>query len=251
MREKLAADEKQKQAHKRIERISNASNDGIWEWDTKTDQIWLSQQAKQLLGLNIESSYINKSLWLNLIDEGERSNVEQVLFSQVHQRIEKQVEYKIIDANGQEKWLSSKAGTSFDKEMQAEYISGNINDISVKKQLELNLIQLKDQAERAYKAKSQFLSNMSHEIRTPMNGILGLVQLVLRMKLGHKQREYLNKVENASNSLLNILNDILDYSKMEADKISIVSDNFDLERVIYNTVGLFSIQAEKNKLSLL
>ncbi|WP_440905866.1 response regulator [Catenovulum sp. SX2] len=250
VREKLAADEKQKQAHRRIERISNASNDGIWEWDTKTDQIWLSQQAKQLLGLNTETSFINKSLWLNLIDESERTNVERVLFSKIHFRSEQQVEYKIIDSNGEEKWLSSKAGTSFDKEMQAEYVSGNINDISAKKQLELNLIQLKDQAERAYKAKSQFLSNMSHEIRTPMNGILGLVQLVLRMKLGHKQREYLSKVENASNSLLNILNDILDYSKMEADKITIAAENFDVERVLYNTIGLFSIQAEKKQIEL-
>ncbi|WP_016954127.1 response regulator [Catenovulum agarivorans] len=250
VREKLAADEKQKQAHKRIERISNASNDGIWEWDTNTDQIWLSQQAKQLLGLNTEESFVNKSLWLNLIDESERTNVERVLFSKIHFRSEQQVEYKIIDSDGNEKWLSSKAGTSFDKEMQAEYVSGNINDISAKKQLELNLIQLKDQAERAYKAKSQFLSNMSHEIRTPMNGILGLVQLVLRMKLGHKQREYLSKVENASNSLLNILNDILDYSKMEADKITIAADNFDIERVLYNTIGLFSIQAEKKQIEL-
>ncbi|BDX04922.1 hybrid sensor histidine kinase/response regulator [Planctobacterium marinum] len=123
-------------------------------------------------------------------------------------------------------------------------------DITELKQKEQELIEARNQAVEAEKTKSDFLANMSHEIRTPMNAILGLTQLISEMPLEKKASEYMEKVQNSSHSLLNVLNDILDFSKLEAGKLSIVNEPVDLEKVLSDVTGLFSLTAENKAIEL-
>jgi len=99
-------------------------------------------------------------------------------------------------------------------------------------------------ADSANQAKSNFLANMSHEIRTPMNTIVGMIDLVLKTDLSHKQKDYIAKVSDASYHLLQIINDILDYSKIEANKIKVESISFDMKKLIVSTSEMITI---KNK----
>ena len=108
----------------------------------------------------------------------------------------------------------------------------------------------KENAEQANRAKSDFLANMSHEIRTPMNAILGFSQLVQETQLTSRQREYLDNVQTASKSLLRLLNDILDYSKIEAGHLEIVAEPFDLRELMQGVMELFSFQARDKGLSM-
>src|SRR2546429_5221554 len=105
-------------------------------------------------------------------------------------------------------------------------------------------------AERVARARSAFLANMSHEFRTPMNAVLGFVELVLDTELGAEQRRALELVRSSSEALLTILNDILDYSKIEAEHLELESIPFDLPKVMHATATLLAVRAREKHLEL-
>jgi two-component system, sensor histidine kinase and response regulator len=110
----------------------------------------------------------------------------------------------------------------------------------------------KQAAEDATKAKSEFLANMSHEIRTPMNAVIGMAHLALKTDLTPKQLDYLNKIQSSANSLLGIINDILDYSKIEAGKLDMEAVEFDLSKTLDNVANVITVKAkEKENLEVL
>ncbi|OLC37612.1 MAG: hypothetical protein AUH75_12000 [Gemmatimonadetes bacterium 13_1_40CM_4_65_7] len=109
----------------------------------------------------------------------------------------------------------------------------------------------RDLAERMARARSAFLANMSHEIRTPMNAVLGFVELILDTELSTEQRRALELVRSSSEALLMILNDILDYSKIEADHLELEAIPFDVSKVVHATASLLAVRAREKHLELL
>ena len=119
-----------------------------------------------------------------------------------------------------------------------------------RQQTEKALIQEKDNAEVATKAKSDFLARMSHEIRTPMNAILGMIYLCLQTELSNKQWDYLTKTQSAAHALLGIINDILDFSKIEAGKLELELIPFSLKTVIKEILDTTRVSAEEKGLKI-
>lgn len=117
--------------------------------------------------------------------------------------------------------------------------------------IEAQLVKAKQQAEAGNRAKSDFLATVSHEIRTPLNGVLGMAELMNHTTLSQDQARYLNSIRNSSRSLLAVLNDVLDYSKIEAGKMQIEFLSFNLEQLICETVSLFALRSGQSGIELI
>jgi PAS domain S-box-containing protein len=126
-------------------------------------------------------------------------------------------------------------------------ISGLV-DITAQKETAISLIKAKEEADRANRAKSEFLANMSHEIRTPMNAILGFAELLKRRKLDAIATDYLDGIERGGRSLLSLINDILDLSKIEAGKLDIQYYPADIENVCKDLWKIFEYQARQKNI---
>nr|WP_287410535.1 response regulator [Pseudodesulfovibrio sp.] len=125
------------------------------------------------------------------------------------------------------------------------------SEIHIRKQTEKAIIDAKEAAEDATRAKSEFLANMSHEIRTPMNAIIGMTHLTKMTNLSATQKDYLNKIDISAKSLLGIINDVLDMSKIEAGMLSVESVGFTIDQVLEQLTTIVSPRANEKKLEFL
>ena len=153
--------------------------------------------------------------------------------------------------DGRVMWVHALGHVVVDSAGKPTDVYGVSQDITEFKRLEAELLSAKEAAETATKSKSEFLANMSHEIRTPMNAILGMTHLALKTEVTPKQRDYLTKTKVAAQSLLGIINDILDLSKIEAGKLDLENTEFELDQVLENLSSIVSQRVQDKNLEFL
>jgi PAS domain S-box-containing protein len=159
-------------------------------------------------------------------------------------------ELKARIAGGQQIVVDTTFGPLRDQHGVITNVIGSGVDVTARKEAESKLVLAKQVAEIASRAKSEFLANMSHEIRTPMNGIIGLTEVVLDSDLNPEQREYLGLVKSSASTLMQIISDILDISKIQAGKMVLHPKEFWLRDLIASTIGAFAQPAREKNLSL-
>jgi PAS domain S-box-containing protein len=159
-------------------------------------------------------------------------------------------EYRVIDKDGEIHWVIAKGKAIYDEDGSPAYLDGTIFDVTDKKVMELQLEDARDAAEAANRAKSTFLANMSHELRTPMNAIIGYSEMLAEdaEDEGHDEMiPDLEKINAAGKHLLALINDILDLSKIEAGRMDLFLERFDLRQTLEEAVATVMPLVAKNE----
>lgn len=227
----------------------------LFKW--KNEEAWpveyVSTNAEKVLTYTIHDFTSQRVSYASCIHADDIEHVMEEVLDAVEKKKEffKHDPYRILTKDNQVKWVLDYTVTEKDSDGNILYFIGYINDITKDKENEIALQIAKANSDKGSRAKSEFLANMSHEIRTPLNGIIGLTNLTLQTNLNSRQREYLTKAVNSSSALLNIINDILDHSKIEANKLNIEEIPFELDAIFRTVSDLFSYQGNEKGVLLL
>ncbi|MEO7150554.1 MAG: response regulator, partial [Burkholderiaceae bacterium] len=213
--------------------------------------------ALALFGVADRSVLLGRVLWFPGLSadtqaNGQPSRERALELMREHERSRERVQST--------EWRFQRAdGHSFDAEVSVvalEWLGAHeycavIEDITLRKQAQAALLRARDVAESASRTKSSFLANMSHELRTPMNAIIGMTHLALEDELAPRQRDYIGKAHQSARDLLQIVNDILDVSKIEAGQLELEQIDFELDAVIDAMTDVLALRAEEKGLELL
>ncbi|MCU0525753.1 MAG: PAS domain-containing protein [Elainella sp. Prado103] len=258
-------------SEERLRLALTAANQGLYDLNPKTGEAIVSPEYATMLGYDPETFRETNARWLERLHPDDRRSVAEVYRSYIAGEIPNyQVEFRQRTQDNQWRWILALGKiVAWDESGQPLRMLGTHTDIHERKQLEQELRQINaelehrvdertndlrqamEAAEAANRAKSTFLTNMSHELRTPLNAILGFSQLLNREDaLLPEQRQKINIINRSGEHLLNLINDILEMSKIEAGRVTMTMSHFDLLELLNGLQELFRLKAEAKGLDL-
>jgi PAS domain S-box-containing protein len=228
-----------------------SGNIGYWDWDIDQDILFWDDRMYELYGVTKKSdARLVYDIWANGMHPDDRKDIETLVQQVLLGQAEYDAEYRVIHPDRSIHFIKAYGTLLRDAQGVPKSMIGVNFDISDRKQAEFALIEAKEAAEAATKAKGAFLANMSHEIRTPMNGVLGMAQLLETTELDEEQADFVKTIKDSGDALLSIINDILDFSKIESGMLAIEEWEFDLEDVIGGVCQLLNSQAIAKQINL-
>jgi PAS domain S-box-containing protein len=253
--ERAQSDAALRQVKARMQRIIGGTNDGLWDWqDVSSNVVWWSPSYYAQLGYGPDEMASTADNFRSLLHPNDVKASIQSVADALSGKADLDFEYRLRIKAGEYRWFRARGKVYRDGGVVR--MAGSTSDITQYKRMteelerhrhhledmvELRTAELQDarlQADAANAAKSMFLANMSHEIRTPMHAILGFVHLLRRDTALPQQVERLDKVRSAGRHLLAVINDILDISKIEAQRLELETVNFNLAGVFDNVSSI-------------
>jgi PAS domain S-box-containing protein len=227
------------------------SNDGIWDWNLRTNDLYLSPRWKDLLGYQDHELPNNFETFKNNLHPDDAPRVltlaEKYLAGTEGRYVQ---EFRMRHKDGTWRWILAQGAAVRGEDGIPVRMAGSHTDITAQRDYVDQLASAKEAADAANRSKSEFLANMSHEIRTPMNGVIGMTQLLRFTDLTAEQEEYLSGIEASGNNLLQIINDILDLSKIESGRIELEYADFSLRKAIEEVITTQISRIHQKRLNL-
>jgi two-component system sensor histidine kinase/response regulator len=223
---------------------------GSWQLDLKTDEVTWSPQLYRIFNADPSQSPPNYSVQASIFEPESWDRLSAALADTIETGIPYELELQTRRADGSRGWIVARGERVSDETGVPVAMQGIAMDITLRKEAEQIIQRAKESAEAANRAKSAFLANMSHEIRTPLNAITGMAHILRRSGLTSEQADKLDKIENAGNHLLRIINDILDLSKIEAGKFVLEETEVSINALVSNSVAMLQERAYAKQLQL-
>lgn len=239
----------------RLKRTQEIAHLGSWEFDVVNNILVWSDEAYRIFDLEPRGLGETYEAFFEVVHPDDRAAVDAAYSGSLREGADSyEIEHRVVrKSTGEIRYVHEKCEHIRDETGRIIRSVGMVHDITERKRAEEELREAKEEAEASSRAKSQFLANMSHELRTPMNSFLGVLQLLVGGHAGPleaKQRELLIKADKSAHSLLQIISDILDLSKIEKGVFSIAEQPFSLAECVSDSIGFFSLDAQHKDIDL-
>lgn len=217
------------------------SNDGIWDWNPVTNELYVSDRWKAMLGYSASELAGTEKEWRSLVHPDDLAGVQSDTRAHLEGRTDFfSSEFRMRTKIGDYRWILSRGKAWRDDHGAAIRMVGSHKDITEHREA-------LEKAEAASRAKSEFLANLSHEIRTPMNAVLGYAELLRGISSEHERQELLGELSSSAGALQELLNHMLDLSRIESGKLVLASAPFRVADLVHGTLALFHGMAKEHE----
>lgn len=224
---------------------------GHWDWNTRTNDLEWSEETYRINGLEPGTIKPTHDYFIATVHPDDRTRVLAEIKGTLIENHPYRTEYRLVRPSGEIRWVVGAAELQRDADNQPLRMVGVVLDVTNRKKSELELVSARIEADRANKAKSEFLSSMSHELRTPMNAILGYAQLLsYDTSINEKNRAQLGHIQQAGDHLLNLINDVLDFSRIEAGSMSVFYEDIEMGSMLREVRSLIQPAAKTRRVSV-
>ena len=251
-RRELAMGWMRREASENAERLGlalEAAHAGVFEADFRNKTFWCSPEFIQIVGRPLTWAEASQPIWPIIHPDDQPAVLTTVMNSYESHKVGPH-EMRVRLPDGSWRWVDARAVVHKDSDGSLSKVVGVVQDVDARKRQELALLEAQQEAEAATEAKSQFLANMSHEIRTPMNGVLGVLHLLEKEPLSEEGKTLLEEAQACGQMLAQLLNDVIDFSRIEAGRLELAPEPLDVTEMVYSVVRMLRPQAAAKGLEL-
>jgi PAS domain S-box-containing protein len=241
-------------SERRLAHAQKLAEVGVWEWNTETGRMYWSDIMCDIHGLSPETEPLSIDQYFLMVHPASRDIVQSTYKRLLSTGGKYDQEYRIIRPDNEVRAVRAEVEAIAEPSGRIMRVIGAVHDVTEMRRGEWNLRHAKESADEANRAKSEFLANVSHELRTPLNAIIGFSEVMLQEVFGplgsDRYRDYAGDIRQSGGHLLGVINDLLDYSKLEAGHLELHLERVDLSACIEKCLRIMRERAEAENVTL-